>query len=124
MDVVLDTNFLLLPHQMGVDIFSEITRVVSEEHRLMTLSPVLAELNNLIGPSGDGVAAKVGMQLLLEKKVFVVGVPEANADEAIVNYASDNKAIVCTNDGGLKSRLKKKRVKVLCLKGKDHLGFA
>jgi len=121
-DVVLDTNFLLVPHQHGVDIFSEIARVIGPEHRIVTLSTVVGELTGLQkSKSSDGAAAKVALKLIGERDVPVIEA-SGDADDSILEYAKANAAIVGTNDRGLRNRLKEEGVKVVFMRGKTHLG--
>jgi rRNA-processing protein FCF1 len=118
--VLLDTNLLLLPHQFGVDVFAEIGRLVPEKHDVATLSSVVDELRGLVGPSTDGVAANVALELIREKGVEVIST-EGGADDSILEYARGGGAIVGTNDRQLKARLKAAGVEVLCMRGRDHL---
>ena len=122
MIVLLDTNALLIPHQHRVDLFSEIERIVTEKHEVATLSTVVDELRGLASSTtkDDGAAARVGLRLLQEKKVSIIP-SECPVDDAIVLYASQHKAIVCTNDGELKKRLKAACLETLSMRGKNHL---
>lgn len=45
--IILDTNFLLIPVKFGVDVYSELERLVPQKHELVTLPCVLSELGNL-----------------------------------------------------------------------------
>jgi rRNA-processing protein FCF1 len=121
--VILDTNALLVPHQHKVDVFAEIGRILSEPYELVTLSGVVDELGRLAGPgSRDGVAARIALQLLGARAVRVVP-SEGHVDRAIIAFAAENKAVVCTNDGELRSKLRKKGVRVLSMRGKTHMGL-
>ena len=44
-------------------------------------------------------------------------------DDWIVDYSKDNNAIVCTNDAGLRRRLKSNRIKIVTMKSRSSLGF-
>jgi rRNA-processing protein FCF1 len=122
-EVLLDTNALLLPHQHRVDVFAEIARILSEPHELVTMSGVLEELGRLAGPgSKDGVAAKVALALVAERGLRVIP-SEGHVDRAIIEYACENKAYVCTNDGELRSKLRRNGVRVLSMRGKTHMGL-
>lgn len=46
--IILDTNFLLLPAEFGLDVYSELERLIPQKHELVTLPCVRAELENLI----------------------------------------------------------------------------
>jgi rRNA-processing protein FCF1 len=124
-DVLLDTNFLLLPHTHHLDVFSELERVIPEEHRLLVLSGTLKELTVLSsGGSESAVAARVALALLERKKVEVLE-SEGNVDEALLSYSQEHKnAVVCTNDRNLKKKLKEKRTPIISLRGSDTLVMA
>ena len=120
--VLLDTNALLMPHQHGIDVFSEISRIVSEKYYLATLSTVVDELESISSSRAkdDGVAAEVGLKLLREKGVSIIP-SEGPVDDALAEYASRWGALVCTNDRYLKAKLKAKGVRVISMRGKTHL---
>ena len=121
--VLLDTNFLLLPHQHKVDVFDEVERIVPESYDLVTLTPVLRELAHLASQGGeDAVAAKIGLELLGRRNVRVIDA-EGSADDAIVKFALENKGniLVCTNDAGLKRRLNAAFVPLIVMRSKSHL---
>jgi uncharacterized protein len=121
MIVLLDTNFLLVPHQFKVDIFSEIERLVPETHTLATLSTVVEELNGLAGTSTrDKVAAKVALALIGHRGIMVLPA-EGEADESIIEFAKANETLVATNDRDLKRRLKPYVKGAICMRGRSHL---
>lgn len=120
--VLLDTNFLTLPHTHGLDIFSELDRIIPEAHTYAVLSGTIDELDELCsGASNTSIAARVGLRLIDEKDVLVVESKDY-VDDAIVEYANTNDGVVvATNDRGLKKRLKEKKVQVISLQGDNTL---
>ena len=119
--VILDTNFLIMPYQFGVDIFEDIPKVVLEEHEIVTLGGVIRELEHLAKSKGkDSLAARIGLELVTRKGIRVVHAEEKDVDDAIIGL-SDQETIVATNDKGLMKRLKHKNVKILYLRGKNRL---
>jgi rRNA-processing protein FCF1 len=119
--IILDTNFLTLPHQFNVDIFEEINRIMEEEYELITLSSVIEELKKISESRGnDAVAAKIALELVEKKNVKVINTNNKNVDNAIVAIADKN-TIIATNDKALKKKIKNKNVKVIYLRGKKHL---
>lgn len=121
MMVILDTNALMAPEQLGVDIFSELNRLGYIECSVPT--PVLRELRHLaLNEKGlDKIAAKVGLALSERCRVL-----EANgdADQAIEALAVAEKAAVFTNDKALKKRLSSKGVTVIYLRQGRYLEIA
>ena len=46
--IILDTNFLMIPFTLKVDIFLEIDRVIIDEYRLYIIDKTIDELDNII----------------------------------------------------------------------------
>ncbi|MCK4634242.1 MAG: nucleotide-binding protein [Candidatus Aenigmarchaeota archaeon] len=122
MKIVLDTNFLLLPANLKVDIFAEIEKIMDEKYELVTIHPVSRELRGLArGKGKDAVAAKVGLQLLEKKKVKVLDIEEWDADKAILKMAEKENIIVCTLDMELRKKILEMGRKTIYLRAKKHL---
>ncbi len=116
MKVLLDTNFLMMPNQFGVDIFEFL-----KYYDVAVLSSCLDELKKLSKKKGsDGKAAKIALRLIEENKVEVIRAKE-KCDRAILDYAPGNKCTVGTNDKALIKALKNKGVKIIRLKQKKYL---
>ena len=116
MKILLDTNFLMVPHQFGVDIFEYL-----KDYELETVSPVIDELKKLSRKRGDdGIAAKVALKLVKDNKVKVVRV-KGSADKAILDRAVSEKCAAGTNDKALMQALKDSHVKIIRLKQKKFL---
>ena len=121
--IILDTNFLLIPVQFKVDIYSEIDRICDFSYELVTVKEVVSELEHLIAKgSKSKKAAKLALQMLKkfqirtlrDRKVF------KRADEAIIAIADKN-SIVATQDMELKRLLKKNAVRLIVLRQKQYL---
>ena len=64
-EVVMDTNFLLLPYQFKIDIFTELDYLIDEPYELVVSSKVRAELEHLSGRVGkSGSGARFALKLL------------------------------------------------------------
>jgi len=50
--VLLDTNFLMVPHQFGVDIFEELDRLLLGDYKPIVLSTQEAELGSIAKKAG------------------------------------------------------------------------
>jgi len=122
--VILDTNFLLIPIQFGVDIFSEIDDLVLEDHKLLVLDKSIDELKGIIetqkGTSRQ--AAKLALQLLECKGSILETNSKDYADDVIVNLA-DDETIVCTQDRELRKRVKEKKARIIGMKQQNYLDF-
>ena len=137
--IVLDTNFLLIPGQFGVDIFAELQRLCGFNYEAVALAAAVAELNGIINDKNasakDRRAAKLGIQLMKAKGVNVIKSYRKvfkTTDEAILDFATaTNKAsdksvesvIVATQDRELRDKLAAKGVDVIVLRQKQYLKF-
>jgi len=124
--IILDTNFLLIPAQFKVDIFSEIKRICDFKYELVVVAETVTELKDIIGSSSSGgkdkKAAKLALQLLKKFEVKVVKNYRKvfkRADEAILDIA-DKKSFVATQDRELK-RLLRAKTRLIILRKKQYL---
>jgi rRNA-processing protein FCF1 len=125
--VILDTNFLVIPGDFGVDIFSEIDRLLSEPYELCVLDKTVEELEKLVlklGKKKEGFNVKLGLILLKQKNLkTLASSSEEYADNAILAFAAKNpeKTIVATQDKVLKEKLKSIPVRVIHLRQEKYL---
>ncbi len=112
--VILDTNMLLVPYQFGVDIISEIRRIMPEK-KIGVLRGTLKEL--------EGIGEKKGVKLakmIVEKHVDRVFDHEGKVDDALVEMA-ERGAVIATNDKELKKRVLEAGGKIVYLRKKRIL---
>ncbi len=122
--LILDTNFLMIPHQQRVDIFREIERIIVARYDLLVPTGVIEELQGIQEEGGsDAIAAKVALQFIEDRDRHIHKIhSHGDVDEFILDFASNNPgSVVCTNDKELKRRLRKSRVPVVHLRGKNRL---
>ncbi|MFX1564993.1 MAG: PIN domain-containing protein [Promethearchaeota archaeon] len=109
--VLLDTNFLLLPFQRHIDIYEEIPRLLGGQVQFLILPQILTELKWLEtkGSTKNKTAAKSTMTLISRHCQIVEDLPSAiqdlDADSALLRWAQQTGAIVATNDGELRRKL-------------------
>ena len=126
MKTILDTNALMIPMQFGVDLISEIARLTGSA-RTVIPQGVMDELVSLAGSTGPGKGALALARRLVEdgraELAPYVG-PEADpVDTRVLRLAEATGFPVVTNDRALIARLKGAGVKVIRLRGRDHLDF-
>jgi uncharacterized protein len=122
--IILDTNFLLVPAQFSVDIFTEIDRLVAERHELCVLDKTLDELSQVSKTADSGKdkrAAMLGIAFVAGKKMKVIASKDGHPDDLMVELAERGKQIVATQDKELKRRLKAKGVSVITMRSQNHL---
>ena len=121
--IILDTNFLLIPSEFKVDIFTEIQKVVPFQYELYIIDGTIAELHKIIEGRGvkskDKLNAKIGLQLVEQKKVVKIE-SQGHVDDVIVDIA-DSDTIVATSDRELRRRLRAKGIHLISLRKKQYL---
>jgi uncharacterized protein len=125
--VILDTNFLLIPGQFKVDIFTEIKRVMDEPFQMFIIDKTMDELKGIeiLGKTIDKQAVKLGRMLaesLIKQKSLktINSYSKKHVDDIIVSKANNN-VYVATQDKGLKKRVKAEGAKIITLKQKKYL---
>ncbi|WP_456367428.1 PIN domain-containing protein [Thermococcus sp.] len=123
--VVPDTNFLLIPGQFGVDIISELHRILDVRFKIVVPNVVLQELEVIERKSRgrDLMAVRMAKKLVERfEKINVGEFGKRPIDDQILEFALNNeRVIVCTNDRELKRRLRKKGIPVVYLRSKKIL---
>ncbi len=123
--VIPDTNFLLVPGQFGVDVFSELRRILDVRFKIAVPNVVLQELEVIERKSRGKDLMAIRMAKKLAERFERVDIGEFGKrpiDDQIFEFAVKNKrVIICTNDKGLKRRLREKGVPVVYLRSKKIL---
>jgi hypothetical protein len=119
MRVVLDTNALMMPVEVGVRTFEELDRLLGD-HETVVPRAVLAELDDLAEGNGEEAkAASVGADLA-RRECDVLEHEADYADDAVVEIARELDGAV-TNDMPLRRRLLDENVPVISLRGRNKL---
>ncbi|ODS37511.1 MAG: hypothetical protein A7315_04035 [Candidatus Altiarchaeales archaeon WOR_SM1_79] len=127
--LIFDTNFLMIPYKENIEIFQEIKRLVPEKYEIFTFTGVVNELKKIEEGKGskgkDKIASRIALQLI-EKKNIKVMESHGRVDKFIIDFAQRNKknVIICTNDKKLREKLKELNVSIICMRGRNRLGFA
>ncbi|ASJ03913.1 PIN domain-containing protein [Thermococcus barossii] len=123
--VIPDTNFLLVPGQFGVDIIGELNRVLDVRFRIAVPNVVLQELEVIERKSRgkDLMAIRMAKKLAERFETLDIGrFGERPIDDQIFEFAVKNeRVVVCTNDKGLKRRLREMGIPVIYLRSKKIL---
>lgn len=121
--VILDTNFLMIPASLKVDIFAELDRVCNFPYEICVIDKTSLELDN-IEKTQKGKhkrAAMFAKALLGQKKIKVVETGEGHADDLILKAAKEKNFIVATQDMALKRKLKDNGISRIFLRQKKYL---
>jgi len=116
--VILDSNFLLLPLNLKIDIFREVEKLLAAKVEFILVPEVLNEIEKLIKSGKPSISrkAKLALQLAnnrcvkmnLEEKPLKVEV-----DDYIANLAEKYGYIVATADMKLKKKLRDRGIPVI-----------
>lgn len=112
MNIVLDTNFMLLPFEKKLDVYEKIPQMLDEPVVFYTPRQCFDEL----------IAKKKNKKFssaleLARKKTRVVLVLSPKPDDAIIEASKDYNAMAATNDRKLRKKLKKEGIKTIFLNG-------
>ena len=125
--VILDTNFLLIPGQFMVDIFTQIKEVLNEPFQLCVIDKSITELNKLAaaGKEKDRFAAKLALVLVRQKNLKTLHSfgTKKSVDDIIVRKADKN-TFIATQDKALRNRVKAKGAGIIGLRQKKYLVIA
>lgn len=125
--ILLDTNFWLMPFELGVDVLSQLERLSEDAPFEIGLpQSIKAELDAMASsPAGRKrtraarSALRAIEQLLASGKVKLLA-SSGPADGSLITLALQTGAWVATNDRALRLRLKAKKIKVILLRD-DHV---
>jgi len=120
--VILDTNFLLVPGTLGVDVFTKI-RELDPSAELFVVDKTIDELNKIQAEQKKfRSAAALAVQLLEQQKVKIIKTEKnKNTDLIIAETAEKNKYAVATQDKGLKKLLRQKQIPIIILRQKKYI---
>lgn len=123
--IILDTNFLLIPSQFNVDIFTEIDKLILAKYKLYILDKTIDELKKIISDKKQSLknrnAAKLALQLIKAKNVHIIKTKKDLLVDALLIEIADKNTIIATQDMALKRKLKKKNIKLIVLRAKKRL---
>lgn len=122
--ILLDTNFLLIPSALGVDIFKEIARIADFKYGLCILDRTRDELDRIINTQSGRhrSAAKLALELISAQHLKILKTEtHKNVDELILSKANSRNFIVATQDRELKRKLRLKNVPIIVLRQKRYV---
>jgi rRNA-processing protein FCF1 len=122
MRVALDTSALMMPVELDVRLFDELSRI-AEGYEAVVPEAVVEELRELSAGGGgiEGTAASVGYDLAVDR-CERVNTEASYADDALVELAAEERVdAVVTNDRPLRDRVMDASVPVIALRGTNKL---
>ena len=122
--ILFDTNFLLIPSRFGVDVFSELDRLVSGTYRCAVTPAVLEELGHVAGRQKRSRAGEHDLAIYLSGRCATIDEPLSpgeEVDDQIVRLSSREGYAAATTDADLRRRLREQGVPVFYLRQRTHL---
>ncbi|MDH7594230.1 MAG: nucleotide-binding protein [Methanomicrobiales archaeon] len=114
-EVLLDTNALIIPYQLGIDIYAALGELLGSYEPLV-LEDTVAELRGIARRGGrEGVAARMGLAMA-ERARVVSGTSGDSVDERIIHFAEERRCTVLTNDAALRRALKRRGINVISVR--------
>lgn len=120
--VILDTNFLLVPYQYCLDIFTEIDFLIGSSEFVISKG-ILNELKEISKRKAKaGMAARFALKMIDKNKHrFTILSSVEAADRWIVEYAKKYSIPVATNDKEILRNLKHIKIKAIVVKSRSRL---
>ncbi|MEK6947294.1 MAG: PIN domain-containing protein [Nanoarchaeota archaeon] len=122
--IILDTNFLMIPWQFQVDIFSEFDRICSFNYKLFIFEETINELRGVMNDTNsrgkDKKAAEFALKLIKLKNIAIIKSKEKDVDSLILENANEDD-FVATQDMQLKRELTKKGISLIALRKRKYL---
>ena len=113
--IMLDTNFLVAPFQLSIDLFEEIERIYPV-HEVYTLEDAVQEARSI----EEGRYKALVEKLIETQDIEVLETEgEGEVDDLLVDLCDE--FVVATNDKELKNRLVENGGEVLIIRSGDHL---
>jgi len=126
MEIILDTNFLVIAVKQKIQIFEQIEELYPSSEIIIP-SQVIEELNKLKKNKAlkiiEREAAELSLELIKKKSISNVKFITSDTDAGIIRYATKNDIVVGTLDRELKARIKAKnpKTKFLVIRNTKHI---
>ena len=122
--ILIDANFLFLPLEFKIDIFSKLEEALQEKIEPILLAPVIHEIEKLSRSKSPKMRKKASFALELAKKCHVMSVElqkGEKVDDLLIRLAKSLNAIVATNDRYLRKKLRTINIPMVYLRQKSRL---
>jgi len=123
MQIILDTNFLLIPSYFKVDIITEMEMLFGKNINFSIIDKTLSELDK-VSKKGlpQKTAVSIARQIIQNNNFEIIKTGfEGDVDKAIKKIFNPDTDILATQDKALKDSIIKKKGKVVILRQKKFL---
>jgi rRNA-processing protein FCF1 len=122
--ILIDTNFLMVPIRFGVDYQAEIERIIEASFILITTPAVVEELKQLRMSVKVGELKEIDFALTQAEKITVIDeilAPGEKVDDQLIRIAKREGCVVATTDSELRRRLRRAGLPVIFLRQARYL---
>lgn len=121
--IVLDTNFLMTPFSLEIDVISELNRIINQKYEIIIPRGVINELKGLSKNPNLKIskAAKLALEIAQRYKIVDLKTENGDMDELIVKFSKKEYCAVATNDQNLRRKLKSEGIPTIYVRQKSHL---
>ena len=112
--VVLDTNALLMPFEVGINLDLAVGEILGDV-RFVVPGPLVGELKHL---QDSNRFAKAALALARSKEIVQC---DGHGDDAVIEVATREDAYILTNDKELRRRARSLHIPLLYLRSGTHL---
>jgi rRNA-processing protein FCF1 len=122
--IILDSNAFFVPLDFRIDLVDDLKKLLNRNFELILISQVKKELEALVEKGSPKMRKKASYALKIAETCNYIDVNAsalAATDDIIVKTAKEWKAMVFTNDRGLKEKLRNISVPVIYVRQKSRL---
>jgi len=122
--VVLDTNMLMLPVQLNINITAELDKLLELKYEIIVPEGVIDELKKLLNSSNPKTQRIAKFALKLAKKFKIMPLrPKVgeSTDQLLVRLAKKKDYVICTCDNELRRKIREVGAPVIFLRQMSHL---
>jgi hypothetical protein len=122
--IIFDSNFLMIPFELGIDVFEEVEKILSVKVEPVILPPVIEELERLASRGKPKVRRLASSALELAKQCVRLQyskLPSETVDEYLVRVAKEKSMAVATADLELKRKLRAEGIPTIYVREKSRL---
>lgn len=122
--VILDTNILMVPIQLNINITAELDKLLEVKYEIVVPEGIIDELKKLLVISNPKTKriAKFAMELAKKFKVIPIKPkPGESIDQLLVQLAKRKNYLICTCDNELRRKIREIGAPVIFLRQMSHL---
>ena len=121
--IVLDTNILMLPAQLNINLTAELNNLLQARYEIVVPEGVIEELKKLVNISSPKTRRIAEFALELAKTFKIIPIkpkPNENIDKMLIRLAKNREYVICTCDNELRRKIREVGAPVIFLRQMSH----